>query len=588
MKRAKLLIVSAFTSTSAYAQQPPPSAPREIPLASFAEGQLRQVGASCFGADFERASRRHRGRFIPHDISSWAEVAAMMNRPVTIYDSGRSLNYIFTTVFLRENEQLTPQPLQMATTWPSSAPPVIYREVTNLSKRHNCTTLVSASSRIGFDVAFVRAALDASVTSNSALTSFIYAGEIFSPVSQGLGLDPTSRTETPLVPPFPILLSVWDWYNANKALIAAGERGDLWIQNRLSGMAIFTVRGLTQEALLRGEASAGLNLPFLSAGGDMNGALQIQQTGQSNTFAVAAWDNTNKLPLPSPSTIASDVARLASFDPVPSDVAVEGDDPFAVEFDLKHTPQGLCDPRLWSLAISAGAGPNQSPQRTASLQLTTVAHVPGSTDSRCRFTVLASPPTRSANTASSIRVAPTFQWAIPRPEANAQPAILSITPRAAQIPDARNAFSFGTVAEIDPIRLPPGQTSGERQIVITYPIVESTQRRAEGFVQGTQQATVNCGGTPGTPLSGVSRTFSWTRDGGPKLLLQLSIPASAFATIPSGAPAQQCRVNGNVTLHGPNPSQRVPAELPEVTFRVSREAVPQVNRSAGAPGTSES
>jgi len=317
---------------------------------------------SCLGSKFKPNRLRKQtiqGReirtAIPDDFLNWDTIDDYLFRTVEFDDDG-ALDLEFSTVFEVSGGELKSFGTPLELFWDNSEPPLLAAFNDSAVRHHNCITLVKATSSFNVGAGFLSAAADASVDSERAVTTFAYAGRVLSPYAWAANLLQVDGSKVqPTRPRASYLLRIWEWYGDNPDGIAKS----LSINTEITGIGLFRLKELTQEAMMETQAQAGFGIGPFSSSANAEAALRSSIQSQVDDFesAVLNRDATNYLPKPKAlaKMIRDEIRLSASLD---NAVAV-GDDPIRFVASLPLMTSRLCVQSAWKDA-STGSFTSQA------------------------------------------------------------------------------------------------------------------------------------------------------------------------------------------------------------------------------------
>ena len=533
--------LSASTTETAYVL---PETGR-IKLRHWLNHQFTEVGSSCVA---QYALRAPGDAATPRNIQRWGPVARRWDKEVTVYDSS-SLGDLFSRVYRQDqiaaDTDRTPenryQPIGI--TYPQSAGTILYLNRSSLRRTHNCSTILAAGARANMRLTLVdlNAALEASTSRTETETAFAYAGTMVSPVTASLGRNTTAVDAPANVSTFSVLLALWNWYRNHPDAVEAGREAKLLLLNQIDGMAMSRVSGLTQRAMLTGSASIEGSVPFLSARASASGTTQADTTAALEDYSIAVW-NTSFVPMPRPSEIAAQAARIASFSPADGVPQVVDGSAFAYSVDLANLSSNYCQATQWTLKSAA--------QTTSAATLTrfTMQPVPGS-PLRCRISMSAIAP---AKTTGNVEIA----FSLESTALNVETPLILQTP-SFNIRDQRAAISLSRASGPALINFPDNSKTDPVPVTLRVPIVGEV----EGIISSSSVVSVGCGSDTATPISAADLEVDLE---GNVLTVEINMPYDVLST-----PAADCRVLAQFTLEDED-DKLYPSDMPTFGFRARR------------------
>lgn len=522
MRKSLLYTVALCTFFPALAQaQTAPVAPtfETWKLSGWMENQFRSLGTTCAGGRFKVKNGRSA---IPGDVfTQWGAVPpAVWGSQVKIYPTF-SLNALFSKVYQSAPNGPMTETGSIPFPWGSDGPPLMSRDLAQASRAHNCATLMSGrlDSSLKIDFIGINAALEASRSDERSETAFLYAGKMNSPLAAAMGLGDAIFDKLPLSR-FTVLLSIWDWYKNRPELVSASNANTLWVEDAVSGLAVYRASGLTQNSMLSGNGGFGLSLPFLKVGGDaeVNGTIGVKSRFQN--FSVAVWDSTPRINLKPPSWIAGELEKRAEFDKGSGNPVRTDGEAFNYTIDIRHIPPAFCQ-AYWTHRAPAVSN-NQPAYNLVSTESVT-------TEDRtvCRFVFRVTPPAESTN--GEIAITPALVSRIVLPGGAAPIDLVLTPPPTFTVADGRSEFRPLVNGSLTPLTLPVGAQSIPGQA--NYMIV-ARDRAVVGVYTTVEAMTITCG----SKTAVVNGSFTFKADSSPEAVqIAYTLPVTLFQGVAAGA-----------------------------------------------------
>lgn len=540
-------------------------------------GRNRSRQAPPNGADRDAANAAYH---VPSDISNWS-VIRDINRDasgprshegskVRVWPTS-SLNALFTVVRRSSDNGIVPTAADsvigdpIGVTWSSTNPPLLYQQESSLRREHNCVTLLTAEAGLAANLSAdeLRATLSTNVSSDRAQTAFAYAGVIESPITAALGLNTTIVDAPAGLDPFSVMMALWNWHQQNSD---EPNPEKFVIRSRISGLALYRVAGLTQNAVLRGQAGLNVRIPFLTSESSVNGLTENRTVVRLEEFSVADWtpENEGYVPLPGPAQLASMIALSARINPVLAESVeiAQDNQPLNLGYDVLGVPTAYCQRRLWK--AEAAADDNRFTQP----EILQAGPVPGD-ERRCRFTISVQPtpvlPNTDRSQAASLPIHLNLKWG----EAVRRETLILDLP-VVSVPDRRAPISL-VANSIGVIEIPSGSDTGTltyqahiRQSDSRQPVALGTGHRIvlQCRTFSTSSSTYLRSGQEGDPL-----VFNSTNR---SLTATVPVPATL---VPAGqSDPADCELEGELTFNVGNQTRSV--QIPTQSFRLLRAAPP--------------
>lgn len=548
---ALLALLSATVSQPVFGQQT--AAPT---LLQQLDESFSSAASSCLGERFRPKRLKEQviqGRkirtAIPDDILAWDPIEDHLFQSAAFYDD-RAFDLEFSKVFEVRDDGLFELGEPLEVFWDKIERPLMSLWTDTVVREHNCITLVRGTSSLGVNVGFLSAAAEASIDSQRATTTFTYAGRILSPYAWAVGGLPIDQSNVrPTRPRVDFLLRMWSWYRDNSQ--HAGKR--LAINADLTGIAMFTVKELTQQAMLETTADAGLGFGPFSASAEGTAGLQRRLQSKIDDFTSAVLNRYATAHFPSPLQLAELIRNEIRLSGSADNPASIGGGSVRYVASLPSMTERLCVQSAWADATT-GTLP------TADFR------VERRPDGTCQFSVLLTPP---PDPSDNLTLAFAVESAI---ENDSAPAKLRFSLPIETLSDSRLLISFD-LRPLSGLSLKAEDVVHAREHAITFQVIEKGGARLGDIDRGATFARIKCGNLPERPLQLLSIT---TEAGGNGKLVRMvtSLEASLLNAIEPGSTAE-CVISATIEASrtGPGPSsQRF--TLPSARFVIKKDAIP--------------
>lgn len=512
-------------------------------LRSWLESTFTDLGKNCLRDKFRV---RTSGSAIPSDVLEWGVLRSNLNQQPIIYPNA-SVSAIFAETYDRENGNTTALGRPLPVTWPVLVEPIINDTRSNAERTENCSTLLALNGDLKVDLAVLRNALVASNSDTTTLTSYFYAGTMLSPYAWALG--DFAKPDPPGLSKLSLLLGIWSWYANNKDLAA---RRDIFVRKEITGVAFYSVSGLTQQGLLSEDANARFSYAFLSGGAEAKASSRDLVKGQINSYSTAIFTGNPTKYLPGAAEIAAEAEKLGQLQAVPENPKSTDGTPFHNAATLADVPEAFCSAAFWN---ATGPATNLVATPTPA--------------GACRFDALLSPgAAQNATYPVNFGVA----WTI-TPPPPAHPITLAFSAPESNLQDERAQISLAAIP-VPSLKLPAVASNDPIQIVISYNVVEQPGAIVTA-VRTSPTLTAECDGGKVTPLNYGSGTLQRNSNGDGTISMTMSAPTVAFAPVDSTA-VKRCRINGQLriqrTIGARSGEQQV--TVPTLEFDAVRPSAP--------------
>jgi hypothetical protein len=548
---ARLLALGvALGPTATKAQTPAPTPPAISTLRDWLESRFADMGRNCLGDKFKL---RKKGSAVPSEVLRWGAIQAHLGRASTIYPTS-SMSTVLAQPVAFDNGVAKAFGSPLTVTWPVLLAPTLEAGYSEGRRVQNCSTLVTGNADLKVDVPIVRAALDASHSTNTATTNYLYAGRIISPFAWAI-VGGGSPASTPPIPRFTILLGIWDWYRRNPT---AAARTDIALRGQVDGLAIYSVQGVSQQTLLSGDADVRFGMPFLTGGASSRGTAGFNVTGDVKEYASVIMRDHEYAWLPGATQIATLARGLGRVQPAANNPTATDGTPFRYAVDVQDVPRSMCDTAQWAPTITV--------QEFGAEALDSGA---------CRFHGLISP---GPSTEATFPVAFGVESVI----VATSPVKLTLVATSASLTDERALLSLNIV-QIPTVTLGPAGASEPVSIPMNFAVVE--RGAASALALSTNESALKLSCSDALSVALVMERSSLSRDSSDQasLLLVAKAPASAFAGAAASS-SVRCQVDGTVSvrrrLNGVIGSQQI--RLPSVAFDATQKHAGSVGVPAGA------
>lgn len=512
------------------------------------------IASACLGAQFKPNELKKQDVYgqkiktaIPNDFLQWDPIKDYLFTSVNFNNNG-ALDLEFAKIVERVGNEYKEFGTPLDIFWNKLDRPLFATLTDNTTREHNCITYLKGTASLDVNPGFLSAAVDASVKSERAVTTFAYAGDVLSPYAWAAGLlTGDAATARPAYPRVNYLLRMWEWYRANPA---AADKA-LMIYARLTGIGISRLEKVDQNALLETQYKTGFGFGPFSASAQADAQFSSTIQSQVNDFDSAVLKYQSVSYIPNPQELVRKISDEIRLLPSPDNVGSVGSSSFNYVASLSYMTEKLCVQSAWKSASTGGfSEENFLVERTAS--------------GGCKFTLTLRPPAAPAEE-------------LPLTFAVESPLSSDRSSSALRFALARESFSDNRLLiSFDP-RVPAGLTIPSEPLIdgrdfsFEFAVRERRGARLGDVQPNASRATIACGGLTARSLS-LSSAALETREGNKIVRLQARIDAGLLNELKKGEVAE-CAINAGILAerYGPGAGSQN-FTLPTVRFVVRKES----------------